>query len=347
MIDLTVAGERDDADLRAMLRENAMPSWVAMSVEREPSLIGGLDHCCQERAVIARAGATPVGMYLCAQHPVHVNGRPATLGYLGGLRVNPAFRHRLRVLREGYASIRALSGAANPDVWYTSVAADNMPARRLLEAGLRGLPRYIALGELVTLALPRARARRLGHWRRARADEVESMCRMHNDAAVRYQLSPLLSPARVAASGANFFVHAPGDGVASCMALWNQQAYKQVVARGYRQPLSAGLQLYNSWARLSRRVVLPRLNERLDQSFLAFFAVPAEDASRMVALVRDALAICPSEVLTLGLHAAHPALPALLRAFRPATYRTIIYAVCFARQPEWDGRPVQPEVAVL
>lgn len=347
MIDLSLAGERDDADLRAMLRENPMPSWVALSVEREPSLLAGLDHSSRERAVIARDGGTPVGMYLCAQHSVHVDGRPTTFGYLGGLRVNPAFRHRLRVLRDGYASIRALSAATNPDVWYTSVAAGNVPARRLLEARLRGLPRYIALGELVTLALPRARARRLGHWRRPRADEIESMCRMHNDAAARYQLSPVLTPARVAASGADFFVHAPGDRVASCMALWNQQAHKQVVARGYRKPLAVGLPLYNAWARLTRRIALPRLNEQLDQSFLAFFALPTEDASEMVSLVRDALAICPSEVLTLGLHGAHSALPALLRTFRPATYRTIVYAVCFAHLPEWDGRPVQPEVAVL
>ena len=100
-----------------MLRENPMPSWVAMSVEREPSLLAGLDQCSRECAVIAHDGGTPVGMYLCAQHPVHVNGRPATLGYLGGLRVNAAFRHRMRLLREGYASIRALSGATNPDVW--------------------------------------------------------------------------------------------------------------------------------------------------------------------------------------------------------------------------------------
>ena len=347
MIDLRRAGERDDADLRAMLRVNSMPSWVTMSIEREPSLLASLNRFGSECAVIARDGSAPVGMYLCAEHPVHINGWPAKFGYLGALRVNPTYRHRLRVLREGYGSIQTLSGASNPETWYTSVAKENVPARRLLEARLQGLPLYIAQGEMTTLALPRARGKRLGLWRRPKAGESESMYRVHNAFAVRYQLSPELTPERAKATGADFFVRDAAEGLSGCMALWKQQSYKQVVARGYRQPLATVLPLYNIWARLTRRITLPSLNRQLDQSFLAFFAPGTEDASEVVPLVRDALAISRSEVLTLGLHAAHPALPALVRTFRPAIYRTIVYAVCFGNPPQWDGRPVQPEVAVL
>lgn len=347
MIDLRLANEHDDADMRAMLRTNSMPSWVSMSVEREPSLFASLNRFGCERAVIAQEGQATVGMYLCAEHPVHIDGQPVTFGYLGGLRVNPAFRHRLRVLREGYASIRQLSGTPDRDIWYTSVATENEPARRLLEARLRGLPRYVAQGELLTLALPRARGKRLGLWRRPKADEIELMCSVHNTAASRYQLSPALTPERAEATGADFFVREAGASISGCMALWNQQAYKQVVARAYRRPLATALPLYNVWARLTRRIALPHLHRQLDQCFLAFFAPGTEDASEVVPLVRDALAISTSEVLTLGLHAEHPALPALIRTFRPAIYRTTVYAVCFDQPPAWDGRSVQPEVAVL
>lgn len=346
MIDLRLASEADDADLRAMLRDNAMPSWVSLSLQREPSYFAGVGRFGRERVVIARDGATPVGMYACAEHPLHIDGRPATLGYLGGLRVNPAYRHRRRVLRAGYASIRELSGSGDPDTWYSSIAADNLPARRLLEAGLRDLPRYVAQGEMLTLALSRQRGQRLGLWRRPSAGEIAALCRAHNAAAARYQLSPVLDPERVAASGADFFVSG-GDGApAACMALWNQQAYKQVVARAYRQPLAALRPLYNVWARLGGRIALPAVGRPLDQSFLAFLATD-EDARTLLPLIRDALALCRSEVLTFGLHAAHPALPELLRALRPAVYRTVIYAVCFGPPPQWQRRPVQPEVAVL
>ena len=347
MIELRVAVESDDADLRAMLRTNSMPSWVTMSTEREPSFLDSLNHFGSERVVIARDGKAAVGMYLCAEHPVHINGRAGSFRYLGGLRVNPAYRHRLRVLRDGYASIRSLSGATDPDTWYTSVAAENAAARRLLEARLRDLPAYVAQGELVTLALPRARGKQLGLWRRPGIAEIESMCDLHNAFAGRFQLSPELTPARVSNTGADFFVRDTAGRPSGCMALWNQQAYKQVVARDYRQPLEALLPLYNVWARLTRRVSLPCLNQQLDQAFLAFFVPGTEDTGEMVAMIRDALALSPSEVLTLGLHATHPALPALLRAFRPVVYRTIVYTVCFAQPPQWDGRPVQPEIAIL
>lgn len=347
MIELRLAVESDDADLRALLRTNSMPSWVTMSTEREPSFLDSLNHFGSERVVIARDGKAAVGMYLCAEHPVHINGRAENFRYLGGLRVNPAYRHRLRVLRDGYASIRSLSGATDPDTWYTSVAAENAAARRLLEARLRDLPAYVAQGELVTLALPRARGKQLRLWRRPGIAEIESMCDLHNAFAGRFQLSPELTPARVRNTGADFFVGETAGGMSGCMALWNQQAYKQVVARDYRQPLAAVLPFYNAWARLTRRVALPCLNQQLDHAFLAFFVPGTEDTGEMVAMIRDALALSPSEVLTLGLHATHPALPALLRAFRPVVYRTIIYTVCFAQPPQWDGRPVQPEIAIL
>lgn len=347
VIDLRLAGESDDADLRTMLRTNSMPSWVAMSLEREPSVLASLNRFGRECAVIARDGATPVGMYLCADHPVHINGLPVSFGYLGGLRVNPSYRHRLRVLREGYASIRELSGVTCSDNWYTAIATENVPARRLLEAKLRDLPVYVAEGEMLTLAISRERGKRLGIWRNPDTKELDSMCVVHNKYAVRHQLSPELTPERVSQTGARFFVRDSGKAVSGCMALWDQTAYKQVVARAYRQPLAVVLPLYNAWARMTRRITLPRLNQQLDQSFLAFFAPGSEDPAELVPMIRDALAICTTKVLTLGFHAAHPAIPDLIRVFQPALYRSIVYSVCFAERLLWDGRPVQPEVAIL
>ncbi len=69
-----------------------------------------------------------------------------------------------------------------------------------------------------------------------------------------------------------FFVRTVEGRIDSCMALWNQQAYKQVVARAYRQPLEAVLPLYNFWARLTKQIALPALNQQFKQSYLAFFA---------------------------------------------------------------------------
>ena len=44
-----------------------------------------------------------------------------------------------------------------PTILFTSIAADNGPARRLLERGVRGLPAYTFVGDYQTKLLRRGR----------------------------------------------------------------------------------------------------------------------------------------------------------------------------------------------
>jgi hypothetical protein len=362
LIDYRLATPADDADLRRLLREQAMPGWVSLTMTREPDYFAAAARPPgQEWSVIARddatAGHTAVGMYHCRAHAVHWNGAPRTLGYLGGLRVTPAYRHRLRVLRDGYASITRLHAPPAGGFWFTSIAADNHAARRLLEAGLRGMPRYTPLDAYATLAISRRNARRHGLWQAlpANADppraentaQWQALCDFYNQHAARCQLAPVLTPEWARASGARFHGLRQGGALQACMALWDQRAYQQVRALAYRQPLHALRPLYNLYARCRRRVGLPAPGAALAQTFLAFFAAsPRLDISAR-ALVEDALAHCATPVLTLGLHAAHPWLEPLRQALRATAYQSWIYSVSFDDPPAADGRPAQPEAALL
>jgi len=347
MTTYALATPHDDAVLRALLHDNPMPSWVTMCVLRDPSFFAGVDRFGREWAVIARQGTSPVGMYTCSDQRVHLNGVPTELGYMGALRVNPAYRNRLRILRGGYASVRALALSRPPPLWYTAIASENLPARRILEANLRGMPRYWATNDLVTMALPRARGYRHFLWRQVRVDELGRLCDFYNQNAIQYQFSPVLTPEIASKTGASFFVVERDGELKACMALWNQQSYKQVVACAYRRPLGQLLPIYNVYARLARKIELPRVGQALDQTYLAFLAISPSLEYEVVALIEDALALNPARVLTLGLHADHPWLAPLLHSCRPATYRTRIYAVNFDESVALDGRPAQPEVAVL
>ena len=347
MTTYSLATIEDDDVMRALLRGNPMPSWVNMAFTREPSFFAGIDRFGHDWAVVARQDNDAVGMYTCSDQPVHLNGLETELGYLGGLRVVPRYRHRLRVLQDGYASIRSFSPRRNTELWYTAIATENEQARRLLEANLRGMPRYRAMNEMITLALPSARGRKHGLWRQAALDEMESVCHCYNRHACGYQFSPTLTPERALRTGAVFHLITGKDGPQAVMALWNQQSYKQVMACAYRRPLGTLLPLYNLFARLTRRVPLPPIGQTLDQTYLAFLAVVPELENRASVLIEDALAICPTAVLTLGLHANHAWLDQLIPSLRPTTYRTCIYAVDFGETVELDGRPAQPEVALL
>ena len=348
MIRFTAATPTDDPDLRRLLRDNAMTSWVDMAVEREPSFFAGSNRFGRDHPVIARDGARAAGMFVLSEHPVHVNGQPVRAGYLGALRVAPGYRKHVRALRDGYAAAFAAGGIDRTAPRYTCIASQNRAARRVLEAGLAGLPRYEAAGDIVALALPKARGRHLGLWQRMRPDETDAVCALHNQAAAARQFSPVLDETVIAATGADFHVCRDAAGqVTACMALWSQSAYKQVVARGYRQPLRALRPFYNLAAACCRRVTLPRPGGRVDQTYLAFLAADPVGAPSLTGLVRDALALCDSAILTVGFAADDPAQRMLAACLRPSVYAMTIYTVSFGEPPVLDQRPVLPEIAVL
>lgn len=350
MITYSLARAEDEAILRQLLRDNAMPSWVTMSLAREPDFFAASRHFGREQAITARDGdngSKAVGMCTSAEHRVHLNGIETELGYLGALRVNQTYRHKLRVLQGGFAAVRALYPEDESFLWYTAVAEENTVARRLLEANLRGMPSYRLTNHLVSLALSSAQGRRRQLWRPAIADDLAALCCFYNEQAASVQFSPVLTPERARNTGADFYVLERDKTIMACMALWNQQSYKQVVANHYYWPLGTLLPLYNAYARLTRRMVLPPVGQPLDLSYLAFFATAPHMEHEWIALVEDALSLASTAAVTLALHEQHPSLERLRQRFKPVIYRSGIYSVNFGPPPLLDGRAAQPEVAVL
>jgi hypothetical protein len=212
--------------------------------------------------------------------------------------------------------------------WFTTIGAGNAAARRLLEAGVRGLPRYHFRGEYITFALPAARGRRRGIWRRG-ADVA-----LYNGLASQFQCSPVLDDAIVDRAG-DFFVC--DGGVA---ALWDQRAFKRIVAARYRTP--SLIPIYNAYAKLARRIPLPRQGQALDHTFIAFFAMRTPS----VEAIEDLLSHCTTPIATIGMHAGNP-LRDIVQRFKPMSTPSRVYAVAFDGSVPPNGRPAQPEAALL
>src|SRR5439155_767942 len=98
-----------------------------------------------------------VCMGRCTWRECWVDGTARRVGYLAELRLDATARGRFGILRDGYGFFGALQRDDPADLYFTSIAADNDRARRLLESGGRGLPAYDFLAELSTLliAVPR------------------------------------------------------------------------------------------------------------------------------------------------------------------------------------------------
>ena len=144
----------------------------------------------------------------------------------------------------------------------------------------------------------------------------------------------------------HFFIHERAGAIAGVAALWNQQAFKQIVARRYRWPIGALRPIYNGYARICRRVPLPAPGRSLEMTFIAFLALHSDATAGGTALIGDLLSRCETPVAALGLHASHR-LAASLEALRPMRYPSRVYTVSFDSAPSVGPLPAQPEAALL
>jgi len=355
------AGLDDDRAIRKLLRSNDMDSWVRMSIEREPSFFHGENLMGQSSAVIARRSDPPhqvVGMYSMAVQQTHVNGAPVKTGYLGALRVNPGYRHRLRILKNGFVSARAFSGIDALPV-FTSVASENIAARRLLEANLRGMPCYTPVGDVESMGFSTRQGKSGGLLQSAEPADIPALVEFFNAAAAAYQFAPVLSRqwlTKLSGSAglrlSDFWLLKDGARLRGCVAIWDQRAFKQIVARGYRFPLNLLLGGYNLYARSTGRLSLPRPGEQLQQVFLSFLMLDAQAGDSVTEIIREALMIARrkgARVGTLGLSAKNPLGSRLRDSLNASIYQTHIETIHWPDRPApvLDGRLPQPEIALL
>lgn len=338
---VTATPERD-ASLLQLLEENAMPGDIDLVMTRRPHYFSTQEDFGIVHSALALEGERAVGMCRLTEHTGFVNGERQHLGYLGGLRITPSHRHRIRVLRAGFQHLRQLPP---PTRCYTSIAADNHEARRLLERGVAGLPVYRYLGEMCSLAISRRRGRRHNLWREMPVDRYDDVVEYYHRRASRRQLAPVLTAQWLRNTGATVLGYDNGHSLKACAVLWDQQAYKQVLVARYSRRARLLRSLYNGYARVTGRVTLPAAGQTLDHCFLAFFA--ADDEKQLKTLVEDALTWSTTQVMSLGLPADLPATETLINDARAMVWRTRLYGVDLIAQPEWDNRIVWPEIALL
>lgn len=358
------ANHADDKTLQQILRDNPMQGWIKLALERSPSYFAGENLLGRSRPIIgqdsANSGAV-IGMYHNAFFPVFVNGVLVQAGYLGELRINRAYRNRLRILKHGFAAMRPLNRPESDraKIWFTSIASDNLRARRLLEAGHQALPRYTPVGELQTMAISVRHGKPPELLRQAAHTDIPAICDFVNHQAARYHFAPYLDPDWLLHSAESkglsirdFWLFEADGNIQACIAIWDQRLFKQAVVQGYRFPLNHLRPAYNILAGLQGKPVLPKPGRRLESVYLAFFAYKQNAEKQATNLIREALSIAAgkqAKIALLGLSANHPLLPELTDIFHPTIYQTRIETVNWpdGNSMKLTGLHVQPEIAIL
>ncbi|MFN7950659.1 MAG: hypothetical protein U0610_02955 [bacterium] len=369
---IDLADDADDAELRRLLRDNAMPGGISVAFHREPSFFRavGIEGDAQQ-VIVGRDAADPArirGVATRSTRTMWVNGQARRIGYLSGLRVDPAVRQSIWLAR-GYQKLRELHEADPVPVYVSTIIEDNALARSVLASGRAGLPRYRDLGRLRTFSVHLA-----GRARGARvpgiAVEPGSAERLGEIVAclARHGATRQFAPRWLAADFAgdsprvpdlrpeDFRVALRGGRVVGTMARWDQSRFKQTVVVGYGGAMRWLRPLYGLAGRLLGFAPLPKPGLPFHYFHAAFASVdPGEDDPR--AVFRLLLSTLFDEArgkdygfFMLGLHERDP-LVGVLDEFRYTPYDARIYAVHWpdgaAFADELDARPPAPEVSTL
>ncbi len=354
-----VATTANDAAIRRLLRESPMRGAISVSFEREPSYFRGVGVAGgEDQTIVAFADEELVCMGRCTLRECWVNGRATRVGYLAELRLDGTARGRFGILRDGYEFFHEQACADPAEVYFTSIAADNDRARRLLERGARGLPKYVFLDELdtVLVAVPRRPRAAKVRVETASPSHVPELVRMlnsprHHFAAV-WTAERLLALADHGLPLNRFLIAFDGRELIACGALWDQREFRQTVIRDYARTRAIARPLVNLASGIFGTPRLPATGSVLGHAFISPLAF-AEGAEAALPDFLEAFfpfaAQLGLEFLTLALPTKAPRLPVLRRRFSTRMWRSRLYRVDWPeRAPlECTGSAFLPDVALL
>ncbi len=314
--DIYLAGPDDWKDI-ADLQAKPMPGPIRFSIRREPEP--------GEDIVIARKEGKLMGMGARARRPHFWSGHLRVTGVLSGLRSNCGLLPR-RTMAEMYRMLRIRRAFDEPDWDLTAILDSNITAKRLLEVGLPGFPKYSPLVRMVTFtfsALPSPR-------------HPEKMARANTSGETMQ---------------ANLDVKVGGN-TASVACITS----RHTVVTGYTgwtQSLRWGV---NAGLRLIGLPILPRPGTHLSEAFLfasdseGIYAMQTKQMRSWVQAIRQAAAELGASVLHWGMPLEQAKRLDLLRSIiRTPAIRTFstVYAVHDPAKPPPTSLGLLPEVARL
>lgn len=349
----------DDVGLRQLLRRSAIPGAVRVAFTREPAYDAGAGVAgADDVTVLHEHDGYIDAMGRCSIRDLHRNGIVRRIGYLAELRAAGAVPLPRTALREGYARLADWSIRRGAEGFVTSVADDNVRARRVLERGGRlGLPAYRPLGALVTFLAPvlaGAGGREAGG-APVSPEELGEFLRRH---ACRAQLTLPWTDrywralAVHGVTSRDFAVVQRDGRIVAAAGVWDQRAFRQTVIDGVSGPLRLLRPAVNVARRLRGRPPLPGPGEVLAQG--ALLAVSVDEARDWLILWPALQALAAARGLSwlsLSLDRRDPWCSILRALTRPREYFTTLYEVRWQNQPTWseawDGRLLRPEVGLL
>lgn len=343
----------DDAALRRLVRESAMPGWIRLAYGRDPCFETAAATGSETNQTIVVAHQDRILTFGCrAERAVLVNGRPGAVGYLSNLRSTREGRARMALAR-GFRFLRELHQAGTVPAYLTTVIDANHEAKRVLCAGRAGLPVYHDFGRYLAHALVITR-------RPPPNTTISAGCRIRTGdtvgapaisgflrtAGARRQFFPLIAPDQLGRppfaglAAADFLVALDGDRIRGVIAKWDQSACKQVWVQDYAAPLRWLRPACSLLAKGAGYPPLPRSGAQLRILHAAFACIDGDDPALLRALLArlaDDHRRAGYHCLAIGLHESDP-LSRALDHWPAFTYASRLYLAAWADGEAWLDR---------
>jgi hypothetical protein len=279
-----LAEEHEDEELRALLRQIAMPGAITLSFQREPSFIqaeqaGNITSqiiVCkdQQRGQIVGMGSRSIRL-------VYIDGKPERIGYLSMLRSLPEVRGNIGLAR-GYHYLHELHKDNAVPYYFTTILDENIQASTLLTSSRAGLPCYRPVAHLHTYLIPLRST-----LRRKRSHKAINRCEPQQltDAAIflqhwnsQLQFAPVYSLADLNGqskllpffSWENIYVYYKHKTVQGVLGVWDQQAFKQTIVSNYSPEMRTIRTVYNLFASVRGLPGLPAVGQGINMLYAMF-----------------------------------------------------------------------------
>ena len=324
-----LAGPEDNAELERFGREAGMPGAIRFSFDRKPDYLAAL--CVEGRSsevLVCRESQTQrvVATGHRSIKPAFVNGEVVPVGYLSGLRVEPAARSG-QVLARGYAVLRALHTNRPAHLYLTTIMEDNRQAKNVLLSGRFGLPAYHDVGRFSCVAAS-LHTRSCCHRNSAlcvrRATGTDGLAViefLNREGRTRqffpeYQLHDFGRPGGLLShlEWKDVFLAFRANELVGVLAAWDQRTFRRWQVTGYAPWLRWLRVPLNLAARLRKMPHLPRPGSSMDYFILSLACIRGNDRIVFKTLLEAIICEKAAEYsfFLAGLHERDPLLPELL-----------------------------------
>jgi hypothetical protein len=361
--DFKWAVAEDEPEIRALVGSVAMPGAVAVRFAREPDYFLGAsimgDPC---DVMIARhmPDGRLAGIACRARRQAFVNGQETTIGYIGQVRVAPAFRGNWLAHRGAGPFLEG----SPPSLLYMGVIASENPRARevLVGARLPGNLHAARVCGLTTCAILLRPQRAHGTpgvdvqpGRPEQLEEIVSFLRMHGPRRQflpAYRLEDFTEGIALRDLGPqDILIARIGGDIAGVMAVWDQSSYKQDIVDSYGPGLRLLRPLYDLAARLIGAKPLTAPGQAIPLAFAACTCVKDDNLNVMRTLLSAAMQEAHARgkaFLMIGMADDDPLLAVARRPLH-IPYHSELYAVSQSKDAirSLEGRLPYIEIATL